>query len=163
MFKTHCSLLFNLVASSHDFHVQYFFDCQWNLQDNSTTVQVCDGEESAKVIRSTKSEIPEVLHLPGSVSNFFHFYGDLSKHKADHSSLVWPQIPSDTWKGGQKHTYVSHVRMKPRNPDAILTTMLTSLRFFTGMGPMQQKQVENIHMYAYLCTLLSWGFKYICY
>jgi len=63
----------------------------------------------------------------------------------------------------KKHTYVSHVRMIPRNPDAILTTMLTSLRFFTGMGPMQQKQVENIHMYAYLCTLLSWGFKYICY
>ena len=80
------------------------------------------------------------------------------------SELDW--VHSDTCKGGQKthkHTYVSHVRMIPRNPDAILTTMLTSLRFFTGIGPMQQKQVENIHMYAYLCTLLSWGFKYICY
>ena len=41
-------------------------------QDNSRTVQDCDGKEPTEIIGSKTTEIPKVLHLPGSFSDFFH-------------------------------------------------------------------------------------------
>ena len=63
----------------------------------------------------------------------------------------WTEFILTLARVDKKHTYVSHVRMIPRNPDAILTTMLTSLRFFTGIGPMQQKQVAK---YSFVCIFM---------